>query len=171
MGGAFLVLCSDSAMDQSSIPRSWEGLLPWGLFLVVEEDTICSTLLLGIPAILSPLEFADLVDTRRVLAEAAPFVVVCFVVGSDVFFGCARCAFWGFFIAIMHAITHRVAPGYSRHCVGPDADVSQCVWGRHSFDRCDVLDSMNRRTCLDGVRTWTKLSKAFLTVWEAMHHK
>jgi hypothetical protein len=72
-------------MDQSSIPRSWEGLLPRGLFLVVEEDTICFPLLLGIPAILLPLEFADLVGTGHVLAEAAPFVVARFVVGSDIF--------------------------------------------------------------------------------------
>ncbi len=61
------------------------------------------------------------------------------------FFGCARCAFWGFLITIICAITHRVAPGYSRHCVAPDADVSQCVWGRHSFDRYDVLDSMKQK--------------------------
>ncbi len=95
-GGAFLVLCSDSAMDQSLIPRSWEGLLPWGLFLVVEEDTICFPLLLGILAILLPLEFADLVeDTGRVLAEAAPFVVVCFVVGSDVFLAVRDVLFGG----------------------------------------------------------------------------
>ncbi len=93
-GGTFLVLCSDSAMDQSSIPRSWEGLLSRGLFLVVEEDAICFPLLLGVSAILLPLEFADLVDTGRVLAEAAPFVVVRFVVGSDVFWLCAMC-FWG----------------------------------------------------------------------------
>ena len=45
----------------------------------------------------------------------------------------------------MHAIMHRVVPGYSRHCDVPDADVSQCVWGRHSFDRCDVLDSMKQK--------------------------
>jgi hypothetical protein len=51
----------------------------------VEKDTICFPLLLGIPAILLPLEFADFVDTGHVLAEAAPFVVVRFVVGSDVF--------------------------------------------------------------------------------------
>ncbi len=134
LGGAFLVLCSDSAMDQSSIPRSWEGLLPWGLFLVVEEDTICFPLLLGVPAILLPFEFADLVDTGHVWAEAVPFVVVRFVVGSDVFFAVRNVLFGGFLIAIMHAITHRVVSGYSRHCVAPDADVSQCVWGRHSFD-------------------------------------
>jgi hypothetical protein len=85
LGGAFLVLCSDSAIDQSLIPRSWEGLLPRGLFLVVEDNTICFPLLLGIPAILLPFEFADLVDTGRVLAEAAPFVVVHFVVGSVIF--------------------------------------------------------------------------------------
>ncbi len=94
-GGAFLVLCSNSAMDQSSIPRSWEGLLPRGLFLVVEEDTICFPLLLGVPAILLPLEFADLVDTGRILAEAAPFVVVRFVVGSDVFLAVRDVLFGG----------------------------------------------------------------------------
>jgi hypothetical protein len=94
LGGAFLVLCSDSAMDQSSIPRSWEGLLPRGLFLVVEEDTICFPLLLGVPAILLPLEFTDLVDTGHVLAEAAPFVVVHFVVGS-VFFLAVRDVLFG----------------------------------------------------------------------------
>ncbi len=85
LGGAFLVLCSNSAIDLSLVPRgvwrhledgvcvgdwvdsvSWEGLLPRGLFLVVEEDTICFPLLLGIPAILLPLEFADFVDTGRV---------------------------------------------------------------------------------------------------------
>ena len=95
LGGAFLVLCSDSAMDRSLIPRSWEGLLPRGLFLVVEEDTICFPLLLGVPAILLPLEFADLVDTGRVLAEAAPFVVVRFVVGSDVFLAVRNVLFGG----------------------------------------------------------------------------
>ncbi len=72
-------------MDQSSIPKSWEGLLPRGLFLVVEEDTICFPLLLGVPTILLPLDFADLVDTGHVLAEAAPSVVVCFVAQSDFF--------------------------------------------------------------------------------------
>ncbi len=50
----------------------------------------------------------------------------------------------GFPITIMRAITHRVVPGCSRHCIAPGADVSQCVWGRHSFDRCDVLDSMKQ---------------------------
>ncbi len=94
-GGAFLVLCSDLAMDRSSIPRSWEGLLPQGLFLVVEEDTICFPLLLGIPVILLPLEFADLVNTGRVLAESAPFVVLCFVVGSDVFLAVCDVLFGG----------------------------------------------------------------------------
>ncbi len=110
----------------------------------MEEDTICFPLVLGIPEILLPLELADLVDTGRVLAEAVPFVGVRLLWGVT-FFGCARCAFWGFLIAIMHAIMHRVVPGYSRHCVAPNADVSQCVWGRHSFDRCDVLDSMKQK--------------------------
>ncbi len=95
--------------------------------------------------ILLPLEFADLVDTGHVLAEAALFVVVRYVVGSDVFLAVHNVLFWGFLIAIMCASTHRVAPGYSRHCVAPNADVSQCVWGRHSFDRCDVLDSMKQK--------------------------
>jgi hypothetical protein len=63
---------------------SWEGLLSRGLLLVV-EDTICFPLLLGIPAILLPLDFTDLVDTGRVLAEAALSVVVRLVAGSDVF--------------------------------------------------------------------------------------
>ncbi len=94
-GGAFLVLCSDSAMDQSLIPRSWEGLLPQGLFLLVEEDTICFPLILRVPAILLPLEFADLVDTGHVLAEAAPFVVVRFDVGSDVFLAVRNVLFGG----------------------------------------------------------------------------
>ncbi len=72
---------------------SWKPLVPWGLFPVVEEDTICFPLLFGIPAILLPLDFADFVDIERVFAEAAPFVVVRFVVGDvflavcDVFFG------------------------------------------------------------------------------------
>jgi hypothetical protein len=61
----------------------------------VEEDTICFPLLLGIPAIFLPLEFADLVDTGHVLAEAAPFVVVRFVVGSDVFLAVRDVLFWG----------------------------------------------------------------------------
>ncbi len=63
---------------------SWEGLLPRGLLLVV-EDTFWFPLLLGIPVILLPLDFADLVNTGRVLAEAAPSVVVRLVAGSDVF--------------------------------------------------------------------------------------
>ena len=61
----------------------------------MEEDTICFPLLLGIPAILLPLEFADLVDAGHVLAEAAPFVVVCFVVGSDVFLAVQDVLFGG----------------------------------------------------------------------------
>jgi hypothetical protein len=61
----------------------------------VEEDTICFPLLLGVPAILLPLEFADLVDNGRVLAEAAPFVVVRFVVGSDVFLAVCNVLFGG----------------------------------------------------------------------------
>ncbi len=61
----------------------------------MEEDTICFPLLLGIPAISLPLEFADLVDTGCVLAEAAPFVVVCFVVGSDVFLAVRNVLFGG----------------------------------------------------------------------------
>ncbi len=61
----------------------------------MEEDTICFPLLLGVPAILLPLEFADLVDTGRVLAEAAPFVVVHFVVGSDVFLAVRNVLFGG----------------------------------------------------------------------------
>ncbi len=59
----------------------------------MEEDTICFPLFLGIPAILLPLEFADLVDTGRVLEEAAPFVVVRFVVGSDVFLAVSNVLF------------------------------------------------------------------------------
>jgi hypothetical protein len=82
-------------MDQSSIPRSWEVLLPQGLFLVVEEDTICFPHLLGIPAILLPLDFADLVDTGRVLAEAAPSVAVRLVAGSDVFLEVCKVHFRG----------------------------------------------------------------------------
>ncbi len=64
---------------------SWKPYVPWGLFLVMEEDTICFPLLFSVPAILLPLDFADFVDTERVFAEAAPFVVVRFVVGSDIF--------------------------------------------------------------------------------------
>ena len=94
-GGALLVLCSNSAIDRSLIPRSREGRLPRGLFLVVEEDTICFPLLLGIPAILLPLEFADLVDTGHVLAEAVPFIVVRFVVGSDIFLAVRDVLFGG----------------------------------------------------------------------------
>ncbi len=63
---------------------SWEGLLPQGLLLMV-EDTICFPLLLGVPAILLPLDFADLVDAGHVLAEAAPSVVVRLVAGGDIF--------------------------------------------------------------------------------------
>ncbi len=73
---------------------SWKLLVPWGLFLVVEEDTICFPLLFGIPAILLPLDFADFVDTERVFAEAAPFVKVRFVVG-DVFLAVCNVNFWG----------------------------------------------------------------------------
>ncbi len=74
---------------------SWKPLVPWGLFLVVEEDTICFPLLFGVPAILLPLDFADFVDTERVFAEAAPFVVVRFVVGSDIFLAVCDVLFWG----------------------------------------------------------------------------
>jgi hypothetical protein len=65
------------------------------LVLVVEEDTICFPLLLGVPAILLPYEFADFVDIGRVLAEAAPFVLVRFVVGSDSFLGVRNVLFGG----------------------------------------------------------------------------
>ncbi len=61
----------------------------------MEEDTICFPLLLGIPAILLPLEFADLVDTGHVLAEAASFVVVRFFVGSDIFLAVCNVLFGG----------------------------------------------------------------------------
>jgi hypothetical protein len=73
---------------------SWKPLVPWGLFLVVEEDTIYFPLLFGIPAILLPLDFSDFVDTEHVFAEAAPFVVVHFVVG-DVFLAVCDVIFWG----------------------------------------------------------------------------
>jgi hypothetical protein len=61
----------------------------------VVEDTICFPLLLGVPAILLPLDFADLVDTGRVLADAVPSVVVRLVAGSDVFFDVRDVLFGG----------------------------------------------------------------------------
>jgi hypothetical protein len=95
-------------MDQSSIPRSWEGLLPWGLFLVVEEDIICFPLSLGVPAILLPLDFADLVDTGRVLAEAAPFNAVCLVARTDFFWKFVMC-----FLGVPH---HHHACNHAQVC-------------------------------------------------------
>ncbi len=127
-------------MDQSLIPRSWEGLLPWGLFLVVEEDKICFPLLLGVPAILSPLEFADLVDTGRVLAEAAPFVVVRFVVGSDIFLAVHDVLFGGSSL-----------PSCVPSCTGLHLDTLGIVL-------CPMLMCLNvsgEGTPLTGVMFWT----------------
>ncbi len=149
---------------------SWKPLVPWKLSIVVEEDTICFPLLLGVPAILLPLEFANFVDTERVFAEAVPFVVLCFVVG-DVFLAVCNVLFWGSSLPVL-AITHRVVPGYSRHCVAPDADVSECVSGGCTpFSGVMFWTAWNRRTCLDGVRSLKKVSQALLIVWQAMHHK
>ncbi len=54
----------------------------------------------------------------------------------------------------MHAITHRVAPGHSRHCMAPDADVSKCVYGGcMPFSGVMFWTARNRKTCLDGVRS------------------
>jgi hypothetical protein len=103
LGGGFLLapitllreaLVSGGAFRDWVDSVSWERLLPWGLLLVV-EDTICFPHLLGIPAILLPLEFADLVDTGRVLAEAAPYIVIRFVVGTEIFLAVRDVLFGG----------------------------------------------------------------------------
>ncbi len=118
-----------------------------------------------------PLEFADLVDTGRVLAEAAPFVVVRFVVGSDVFLAVRDVLFGGSSL-----------PSCVPSCTGlrlvtlvivlPPMLMCLNVSGEGTpFTGVMFWTAGNRRTCLDGVRTWKKLSKAFLTVWEDMHHK
>ncbi len=101
LGGAFLVR-SDSTMDLSSIARSvprrlgggvlvcnladsssWDVLVPpWGLFLVLGENTICFPLVLGVPVILIslPLALTDFVATGRV-------VEVCFAARDGPFLG------------------------------------------------------------------------------------
>ncbi len=88
------------------------------------------------------------------------------------FLGSVRCDFLGFLIAIVRAITHRVVPGYSRHCDEPDADVSECVSGGCTpFSGVMFWTAQNRRTCLDRVHSSKKVSRALLIVWQAMHHK
>ncbi len=86
-----------------------------------------------------------LTQAERVFAEAAPFVVVRFVVGSDVFLAVCDVLFWG-----------SSSPSCMPSRTGLRLDTLGIVWrlmlmclnvslGVARLSRCDVLDSMEQK--------------------------